>query len=77
MVQGMTSEMDHIVLEHLRHIRTTLDGMREEMRQSNLRLGIAEHSVAVFRLSEVGQNAEIDRIKARLERVERRLDLTE
>jgi tetrahydromethanopterin S-methyltransferase subunit G len=28
-------------------------------------------------ISEIGQNAEIDRIKERLDRVERRLELTE
>ena len=47
------------------------------MRQVILRLGSIERHVAGVHISDVNQNAEIDRIKQRLDRVERRLELTD
>jgi hypothetical protein len=41
------------------------------------RLGIIEGHVANFHGSEAAQNAEIDRIKQRLDRIERRLELVD
>jgi hypothetical protein len=73
----MTEETTNLVLEHLRHIRARVDGLTEDMRQVILRLGPVERHVAGIHISDVSQNAEIDLIKTRLERVERRLELTE
>jgi hypothetical protein len=73
----MTEETTNLVLEHLRHIRAGVDGLTEDMRQVILRLGPVERHVAGIHISDVSQNAEIDLIKTRLERVERRLELTE
>ena len=47
------------------------------MRQVILRLGAIERHLGGMHISEVNQNAEIDQIKRRLERVERRLELTD
>ena len=47
------------------------------MRQVILRLGSIERHVAGLNISDVNQNSEIDRIKQRLDRVERRLELTD
>jgi hypothetical protein len=49
----------------------------EDMRRVILRLGAVERHVAGIHISDVSQNAEIDLIKTRLERVERRLELTD
>ena len=73
----MTDETTNIVLEHLRHIRARVDGLTDDVRQVILRLGAIERHVAGLHISDVSQNAEIDLIKTRLERVERRLELTE
>lgn len=73
----MTDEMQNIVLEHLRLIRASVDDLKTEVRNFNLRVGSTEHQIAGFQLLTAGQNAEIDHIKVRLDRVEKRLDLTE
>jgi hypothetical protein len=73
----MAEETNNIVLEHLRHIRARVDGLSDDMRQVILRLGALERHQAGMHISDVNQNAEIDQIKKRLERVERRLELTD
>jgi hypothetical protein len=47
------------------------------MRQVILRLGAVERHVAGVHISDVGQNAELDGIKERLRRAERRLELSD
>lgn len=59
----------NIVLEHLRHIRSTVDGLRDDMREVKGRLGILESQYANL-------PNRLDRLDARVERIERRLDLT-
>ena len=64
------AELDNIVLEHLRHIRGAVDGLREDMREVKNRLGILENQYASL-------SNRIDRLDARMERIEKRLDLAE
>ncbi len=73
----MADETNNLVLEHLRHIRARVDGLTDDMRQVILRLGSVERHLGGVHISDVSQNAEIDRIKERLDRVERRLELTD
>jgi hypothetical protein len=73
----MADEVNNLVLEHLRHIRFRVDGLTDDMRQVILRLGAVERHVAGVHISDVGQNAELDGIKERLRRVERRLELSD
>lgn len=53
--------MDSMVLEHLRHIRGTVDTL--------------EKQYSVTQIAEAGQNIKIERLKDRVDRVEHRLDL--
>jgi len=73
----MTEETTNIVLEHLRHIRSSVDDIRAEMKHFIMRMGLAERNVVSLHVSDATQNVELDRIKERLARVERRLELTE
>jgi hypothetical protein len=73
----MADEVNNLVLEHLRHIRLRVDGLTDDMRQVILRLGAVERHVAGVHISDVGQNAELDGIKERLRRAERRLELSD
>ena len=73
----MAEETTNLVLEHLRHIRSRVDGLTDDMRQVILRLGAVDRHVAGLHVSDVSQNSEIDLIKQRLDRVERRLELTD
>ena len=64
------TEAESLVLEHLRHIRTTVDALRDDMREVKGRLGILESQYANL-------SNRMDRLDARIERNERRLELTE
>jgi predicted nucleic acid-binding Zn-ribbon protein len=57
-------------LNHLRHMRGGIDGLREDMREVKTRLGILENQYA-------SMSSRLDRLDARVERIERRLDLAD
>ena len=61
---------DAIVLEQLRHIRGVVDGLRDDMREVKSRLGILESQYANITIR-------LDRLDGRIERFERRLNLTD
>jgi predicted nucleic acid-binding Zn-ribbon protein len=61
---------DNIVLEHLRHMRAAVDGLRDDMREVKSRLGILESQYANISIR-------LDRLDGRIERIERRLNLTD
>jgi predicted nuclease with TOPRIM domain len=64
------TEAESLVLEHLRHIRGAVDGLREDMREVKGRLGILENQYASL-------SSRVDRIDGRIERIEQRLELIE
>jgi hypothetical protein len=66
-------EPDNIVLEHLRHIRGAGDGLREDMREVKHRIGSIEREVAHVHVKVAELSERVDRV----ERVEKRLDLTD
>jgi hypothetical protein len=51
--------------------------MRAEMKHFIMRMGLAERDIVSLHVADASQNVEIDRIKERLARIERRLELTE
>jgi predicted nuclease with TOPRIM domain len=61
---------DNIVLEHLRHIRSAVDGLRDDMREVKGRLGILESQYANL-------SNRLDRVDGRIERIEQRLNLAD
>jgi hypothetical protein len=73
----MADESNNIVLEHLRHICRVVEETRDDVKRLILRTGLIEQNFATSQVSEAGQNLEIDRIKERLDRIERRLELTD
>lgn len=72
----MASNVDNIVLEHLRHIRGRMDGMAEDMQTLTLRVGSIERILAGHQVGEASQSLEIDRLKLRVNRIEQRLELS-
>ena len=75
---------DNLVLEQLRKIRAELDAARERDHEIMARLSGIEIGLARIARDEAGHYAEIiqdryaiDRIRERLDRIERRLELTE
>jgi len=71
------AETDSIVLEHLRHIRGAIDGLREDMREVKQRLGILENQYANLEIQYASVSSRLDRMDGRIERIERRLNLTD
>jgi tetrahydromethanopterin S-methyltransferase subunit G len=78
----MTENVENLVLEHLRHIRGRVDQIADDMKDVKLRLSTLESSMSLVRREiligdETGarQQASIDRIMDRLDRIERRLEL--
>jgi len=61
---------DNVVLEHLRHIRSAVDGLRDDMREVKGRLGILESQYANL-------SNRLDRLDGRIERIEQRLNLAD
>jgi predicted nuclease with TOPRIM domain len=61
---------DNVVLEHLRHIRSAVDGLRDDMREVKGRLGILESQYANL-------SNRLDRLDGRVERIEQRLNLAD
>jgi predicted nucleic acid-binding Zn-ribbon protein len=64
------TETDHEILEHLVHIRSALDAMCEDMRELKRPLGALENRY-------LSMSCQLDGINSRIERIERRLDLTD
>lgn len=78
-IDGMS---DNLVLEHLRHIRSSIDGLRDEVREVKHRLTALEITVAgvkrdMAHLAEgmALMSSRMDRLEERVERIERRLDI--
>jgi len=66
----MTETPDNIVLEHLRHIRSRVDDLHEDVREVKLRLTHVEENLSMV-------NRRLDKFDTRLERIERRLNLVD
>jgi predicted nuclease with TOPRIM domain len=64
------ADRDNVVLEHLRHIRSAVDGLRDDMREVKGRLGILESQYASL-------SNRLDRLDGRVERIEQRLNLAD
>ena len=71
------AEPDNIVLEHLRHIRGAVDGLRDDMREVKGRLGLLESQYANLSGQYAGMSNRLDRLDGRIDRIERRLGLVD
>ena len=71
----MAKEPENLILEHLRAIREVLDKHTQAFGDIQLRLSGIETHMAGFQITEVRQSNEIDQLKARMDRIEKRLEL--
>ncbi|MFZ4536067.1 hypothetical protein [Propionivibrio sp.] len=78
------SEVENLVLEHLKRIQTDISALREDNSQIKMRLSSIESGIARIARSETENYAEIiqdrhsvDRLQERILRIERRLELTD
>ena len=84
----MTESVENLVLEQLRGLRNQIEGMRTEMRSEfqdvKHRLGRLEIAITVSRRDNIGtqedvyrQQEAMERMNARIERIEKRLELAD
>jgi hypothetical protein len=64
------TETDHEIIEHLIYIRSAVDAVCGDMRELKGPLGALENRY-------LSMSCQLDRINFRIERIERRLDLTD
>lgn len=80
----MTEEIDNLVLEHLRHIRAKVDKTDKAIDDLKIRMSRLETAMLAVKRevsdgfeADIRQHSTNDRIIERIERIERRLDLTD
>ncbi|MFZ2170537.1 MAG: hypothetical protein WAW61_12990, partial [Methylococcaceae bacterium] len=78
----MSDNVDNIVLEHLRHIRSRVDQIADDMSDLKHRMSSLEsamvsvkHEVAHGDETDARQQVTLDKIIDRIQRIERRLEL--
>jgi predicted nucleic acid-binding Zn-ribbon protein len=76
---AMADETSNIVIEHLRHIRGSVDRLAEDIRELKHRVTTVEQQMSSLTATEANHYASLasrmDRIEGGLERIERRLDI--
>jgi outer membrane murein-binding lipoprotein Lpp len=80
----MTAEIDSLVLEHLRHIRARVDQIADDVTDLKLRMSGLEGAMVLVKRevshgdeTDARQQMTLDRLSARIERIERRLELAD
>jgi len=80
----MSSDIDNLVLEHLRHIRGRVDQIAEDMGDLKHRMTALEGNMSLVKRevaygdeTDASQQTALDRLRERVERIERRLDLSD
>jgi hypothetical protein len=78
----MSDNVENIVLEHLRHIRSRVDQIADDMTDLKLRMSSLEsamvsvkHEVAHGDETDARQQVTLDKLAERIQRIERRLEL--
>lgn len=73
----MTDDIAHLMLEHLKHIRSKVDVLALDIADVKSRMTGVEIHLGQLSTQYAGQSARLDRVEERLSRIERRLDLVE
>ena len=73
----MTEEPDNVVLEILREMRKDIADVKQGQKQTNERLSSIDHHIAGLVHGQTRFNDDTDDLKARVDRIERRLDLVD
>lgn len=73
----MTADVDSLVLEHLRAIRATQADHGEQLTQINVQMSAMGQQLAGLTSAVYAGKSEINDLKRRVERIERRLELSD
>ena len=73
----MTENIENLILEHLRAIRSTLDDHGDRLNRIELRLSTIEQTVGSLYALSGSDRETMNAIIRRVERIERRLELSD
>lgn len=73
----MTAEIESLVLEHLRAIRTTQAEHSERLTQIEVQLSAMGQQLGALTTAVYSGKSDLDSLKRRVERIERRLELSD
>jgi outer membrane murein-binding lipoprotein Lpp len=80
----MTAEPENLVLEHLRHIRGRVDQIADDVVDLKLRMSSLENAMVLVKRevnfgdeTDARQQITLDKLAARINRIERRLELSD
>ncbi|WP_376800260.1 hypothetical protein [Candidatus Raskinella chloraquaticus] len=73
----MNDKVEHLLLEHLRAIRGDMTRLADDMRTVRSEMTALRHHVSGIVTLQEHDHTDIAALKARLERIEKRLDLVE
>jgi len=80
----MTDEIESLVLEHLRHIRGRVDQIADDVTELKHRMTSLEGTMSLVKRevsfgdeTDARQQVALDKLVARIERIERRLELSD
>ncbi|AUB84458.1 hypothetical protein [Candidatus Thiodictyon syntrophicum] len=73
----MTAEIESLVLEHLRAIRSDLADLKREVTGNSVQLSAVGQQLAGLTAAVYASKSDVDDLKRRMNRVERRLELTD
>jgi archaellum component FlaC len=68
------ADIENLIPEHLRALRTGMDGLRDDVRDMKDRLGLVEINIASLHTQYASLS---NRVDLRLDRIESRLELVE
>jgi non-ribosomal peptide synthetase component E (peptide arylation enzyme) len=73
----MNEKVENLILEHLRVMRADMSSMKEEMSGMRAEMLVMRQHMAGLLGSQVLHDGELATIKVRLDRIEKRLELSE
>ena len=73
----MTADTENLVLEHLRHIRRRVDDIDERLVRVETQITSRGRQVGELTSAYYSAHGDIDLLRRRVERIERRLELRE
>ena len=71
----MTDNIENLILEHLRALRADVSTIKTDVRDLKLRMSSMENYMASFHLEIARHASKFDDVDARMDRIERRLEL--
>jgi septal ring factor EnvC (AmiA/AmiB activator) len=73
----MTENVENLVLEHLRAIRADLADVKREVRENSVQIALLGQQLGALTTAVYSGKSEMEDFKRRLERIERRLELSD